>query len=134
MAGCGFDDSLTRRGFISGGDGICADTIVRASVEFQASGDQPAPGGTEALLTTTSRAYAAAANGFGGLKPREDDEEMRDRVVARFDQTAREMAAAAESTASGNAGATADARAAFVDLEAFAGELRRYGFELCGGR
>jgi hypothetical protein len=132
VTGCGFSDQLTRRGFIRAGDSVCARTIVQTSVDLQQPG-QSQNTSAATFLNRVSDAYGAAGRGFAGLAVGPDDKQMRERIVRRFASTARAMTRAARDTAAGDATGLGEGKRAFGALEAFAAELRNYGFVDCGG-
>lgn len=132
-SGCGFDDKLTSRGFVKAGDLLCGEAIGRAFIQAQST-----PGGTSGLdaegIETLASGYAGIADGLRGLDIREEDEAMRDAMVARYTETANRIRAIASDAAAGDPAAPAAAVAAIDDLQPFAAELRDYGFQACGGR
>jgi hypothetical protein len=133
MAGCGFDDKLTSRGFVATGDHLCDVAIGRAFLATQDA--QQAAGGLDAEgINTLATGFAAMADGLRRLELREEDDAMRARMVTRYSETANEIRAIAADAAAGDPGAPAAAVAAMNDLQPFAAELRAYGFRACGGR
>jgi hypothetical protein len=116
-AGCGFDDSLTRRGFIEEGDRICGETIVAAAAQTP---------GTTPTLSALAQGYQGAAQGFGELEPAEGDLALRDRIVEQFTRTGRQLQGL-------SAGGAADPAApVFGQAAAFGRELQGFGFTTCG--
>jgi hypothetical protein len=120
-AGCGFDDKLTSRGFIKAGDGLCNEALGRAFLATQSAGGLDAAG-----IQTLASSYAGMADALNGLELREEDKEMRDSMVNRYNDTATRIRAAG--------GDPTAAVAAIEDLRPFVARLRDYGFRICGGR
>ena len=133
LAGCGFDDTLTRKGFVESGDALCGEAIGRAFLEI---GDAPstAAGLDEEGIRTIAAGYSSIAAGVRELELREEDEAMRTAIANRYSETASQIDAAADDAAAGDPGAPAAAIAAIEELRPFAAELRDYGFRACGGR
>jgi hypothetical protein len=132
LSGCGFDDKLTRKGFVEAGDALCGEAIGRAFFELQGA-PSTAAGLDEDGIRTLASGYSSIADGVNGLELREEDEEMRDAIVTRYTEVADRIDAAADDAAAGDPGASAEAIAAIEDLRPFAAQLRDYGFRACGG-
>jgi hypothetical protein len=128
VAGCGFDDKLTGRGFVKAGDLLCGEAIGRSFIAVQST-----PGGASNLdaegVATIARSYARIADGLRGLELREEDDAMRDEMVRRYSETAEQIGAAA-----GDPAGPVEVVVAIEELRPFAPELRDYGFRVCGGR
>jgi hypothetical protein len=127
LAGCGFSDTLTSRGFIEEGDQICIDTLVKAGISLN---DRATLSGSQ-FLATIGSAYGSAAGRFRRLQIRSDDEAMRDRVVAGYSSFSRRLQAAARSGVPG--GGSVEARRVFADASALQRSMKAYGFTACGG-
>jgi len=122
LGSCGFNDELTRRGFIKSGDQICVDTLVKTGLRFNANTSQPE------LLGAVGNAYGDAAARFRSLKVRSDDDPMRNKVVTRFTSFSNRLDAAAK----GSAGA-GEVESVFSQGAELEGQLKDYGFDVCGG-
>jgi hypothetical protein len=116
-AGCGFDDTLTQRGFIVEGDRVCGETIVAAA--GQTPGQTP-------TLGNLAQGYQGAAQGFQELEPPEEDLELRDRIVEQFRRTGQGL----QRLSTG--GDPAAANRVFRQAAAFGQELQASGFTVCG--
>jgi hypothetical protein len=122
LSSCGFNDELTRRGFLKNGDQICADTLVKTGLGFTSATSQ------SDFLTALGIAYGDAATRFHRLEVRSDDDAMRDKIVTRFGSFSRRLDAAAN-----GADGPIAVRRIFSDGAAFENELHAYGFATCGG-
>jgi hypothetical protein len=129
----GFDDSLTRRGFVIEGDKICTDTVVRTIVELDRARTSGRIVGQVQAIRMHSDAYSRAAARLEGLDLEDQDEAMRDRMVEDFERIASGLMTAAE-TSTGIAEAQTKAITAIAPLQPLGNELRDYGFAVCGGR
>jgi hypothetical protein len=121
LAGCGFNDTLTTRGFIKAGDTICGQTLARTGAGFTPSTSQAD------FLRAIGRSYGAAARRFRALDVRSDDQPIRNKVVAQYTSFSRQLESAA---------GTADlarVRGVFADSTDLQLELKSYGFDTCGG-
>lgn len=130
-AGCGFDDSLTRRGFVAEGDTICGRTVVRTAIELQGDGGASRPD-TGTVLGSLAGAYGRAAEGFRELAVDDDDGSMRDRIASEFESISRSLRSASEATASGDPAGTTEANEVFADAQESQRDFEAYGFKICG--
>lgn len=130
-SGCGFDDSLTRRGFVEEGDEICGQTVVRTAIELQSD---PAAGQpeTETFLKSLARAYETAAEDFRELAIDDSDASMRDRIVSEFESISTGLGRAAAATASGDPSGTTEANQIFADARRTQAQFEDFGFDVCG--
>ena len=126
LGACGFNDTLTSRGFIKEGDQICIDTLVKARVGLHAQANVS----RSEFLSTLASAYGAAAARFRRLDIRSDDDAIRDRIVSGYASFSRRLRTAAEASL---VSATAQAQAVYVDAAALQHSLKSYGFLVCGG-
>lgn len=126
LGACGFNDTLTSRGFIKEGDQICIDTLVKARVGLHSRSNVTGP----EFLATLGSAYGAAAAQFRRLDIRSDDESMRNRVVSGYSSFSRRLRAASDAPLGTGA---SQAQAVFVDAAALQRSLKAYGFQACGG-
>jgi hypothetical protein len=124
--GCGFNDTLTTRGFISSGDQVCVTTFVRAG-RFVTT--HPEISGSE-FLTHIGNAFGQAAPGFRRLPVRSEDEAMRDHVASSYASFARRLRTAARAPTT--ASQAAQAGHVFSAISVLAREMRNYGFQACG--
>jgi hypothetical protein len=123
LGGCGFNDTLTSRGFIKEGDQICIDTLVKARIALHS---RPGVTGSE-FLSTLGSAYGAAAGRFRRLKIRSDDEAMRDRIVSGYSSFSTRFRAASRSSD------LSLALPIFTDVSGLQRGMKDYGFQVCGG-
>lgn len=130
---CGFDDALTRRGFIEEGDGVCGETIVKTTIALE-GGTGAAPGGQRGALGLLADSYSKAAAGIGDLNVADEDVAMRDRIASRFEQAGARLKAVADDGLAGDPQTQTEAGEVLGALAPFLAEVRDYGFELCGGR
>lgn len=133
LVGCGFNDQLTRRGFINSGDLICAETIIKANFESAQAAARGQPRSPTEVVRSLAGGYGAAARRFATLEVSGDDKAMRDRMAAAFRATAQKLDLATRS-AGGEAGV---ARAGITALGAqrpAARAMQAYGFTRCGSR
>lgn len=128
LGSCGFNDTLTSRGFIKEGDQICIDTLVKARVRLHSRANVTGP----EFLATLGAAYGAAAVQFRRLDIRSQDEPMRDRVASGYSSFSQRLRAASRAPLGSGVGAT-EARTVFVDASALQRSMKAYGFQACGG-
>jgi hypothetical protein len=131
--GCGFDDQLTSRGFITAGDSLCEEALGRSALLQQARA-QGQPYSDEDVIRTLSNGYSSIAAGLRKLDLRDGDLEMRDAMVRRYEEAAARIDAAAGTASIGNPAAMEEAIAVIDGLRPFAATVRDYGFRVCGGR
>jgi hypothetical protein len=127
LAGCGFDDTLTRRGFVKAGDQICVETLARAGAELSTL--NTVSGST--FLATIGSAYGQASARFRLLEIRDEDDSMRDRIVREYSSFSRRFSTASRSPAA-DQGGSPEVVALFSDTNALERDLRAYGFDACG--
>ena len=128
LTACGFNDSLTRRGFIKSGDSICGQTVLKTAVALRAQGGVVvAPG---PYLMRLGQAYADAARQVDALNVMEEDAAMRDRMVRGFDSTAAGLKRMAGHAASGG-DIRAEATQVFTQAGMLLRPIRAYGFSEC---
>jgi hypothetical protein len=131
LPGCGFNDQLTRRGFIHSGDTICGTTILRSIFAANAAVAQGRPVTQTGRVHSLARAYATAAVRIRKLPVSADDEAMRGRMARAFTAEASRLEAAThESPGAGVTGAVLRAYAAYAPA---ARSMQAYGFNVCGG-
>lgn len=123
--GCGFDDTLTRRGFIQEGDAVCGTTFVEATIALQSDTSIPQARGVQSLAA----AYADASRRLSGLAVDDEDAAMRDRMEQGFRELAGDLEAASEGPDVQGAAVEAFARTRPLVVD-----IRDYGFVVCGGR
>ena len=129
--GCGFDDALTRRGFVKEGDAICGQTVVSAAIELQ-SDPSSSPATSNQFLGTIGQAYGSAAARFRELEVHEEDMVMKDHIVSEFTSISNGLSGAAASAASGDPSAATEANQVFVEARRTQQEIADYGFDICG--
>jgi hypothetical protein len=134
VAACGFDDQLTRRGFIQQGDSLCGEAIGRTFQVLQTTSGSADPAAEETAIRSLGTGYATIAGGLRKLDVADEDSMMRGQMVERFSQAAAELDSLAGEAAAGDPAARENAIGVIDELRPFAGELRDYGFNVCGGR
>jgi hypothetical protein len=134
VTACGFDDQLTRRGFIQQGDSLCGEAIGRTAQVLQTTAGSADPVAEETAIRSLGDGYASIAGGLRKLDLADDDEAIRRRMVELYEGAAAELDSVAGEAAAGDPAARENALAVIDELRPFAGELRDYGFNVCGGR
>jgi hypothetical protein len=130
LVGCGFNDELTRRGFINAGDLICAETIIKAYVDSRQAAARGKPLSRAEVIRAEAQGFDAAARRLRTLKVTGDDMGMRDRMAKAFKATAERLDHAAASTG-GDSAATRAAIRAIAEMGATTSAIRAYGFAKC---
>jgi hypothetical protein len=133
LPGCGFNDQLTRRGFIRSGDLICAQTFIRTQVASREAAEQGHRPPATQVIGSLATGYGQAASRLRNLDVSGDDAAMRDRMVGEFNRLSQELGAAARSPG-GDAGAALASVQAFTRAGPAIHSIQAYGFDLCGGR
>jgi hypothetical protein len=131
-SGCGFNDQLTRRGFISSGDFICSQTIIKAYVDSQQAASRGRPLPRMEVIRSQADGYGAAARRIRALSVSSHDTAMRDLMATAFGATAGKLELA--SRAGGDAQATRAAISAVAELAPTFRAIRAYGFEKCAAQ
>lgn len=129
---CGFDDTLTRRGFIKAGDSLCSEAIGQTD-ELRRAGQGTDPASREATIDALGGGYSSVATGLRNLDLADSDTAMRDEMVARYRQAGAQIEALAGDAAAGDAEALGELTGLRNELLQFARTLRAYGFAVCGG-
>jgi hypothetical protein len=131
---CGFDDQLTRRGFIQQGDALCEEAIGRTFQVLQGTRASADPAAEETAIRSLGSGYATIASGLRELDLDDEDSMMRGRMVERYSQGAAQLDSVADDAAAGDPAARERAIDVIDRLQPFAQEVRDYGFNVCGGR
>jgi len=129
IAGCGFDDSLTARGFVTEGDRICGETIVAAAFDLESAGGLAAD--PEGGLDRLGVAYQDAGRRIAALDTHEDDDEFRQVMASELGEAGARLRGA--STA-GADDIEIEAANAFKQTGTFLDDLQQRGFRICGAR
>jgi type II secretory pathway component GspD/PulD (secretin) len=134
VAGCGFSDDLTRRGFIRDGDSLCSAAIGRSFQQLRGSGAASDTASEVRSIHALAAGYASIAAGLRKLKLTDRDDPMRNAMVRRYQAAASQIDASAADAAAGDPSAQERALAVVNRLLPFAAQVRAYGFKVCGGR
>ncbi len=131
LPGCGFNDQLTRRGFIQTGDVICGQTILRSIFAANHAAETGRRLTQAGRVRSLAQAYAAAAGRVRRLPVDDRDEAMRNRMAGAFAAESSRLAAASRQSA--GAGVTRAVLRAYAAFAADARAMQAYGFNICGG-
>jgi hypothetical protein len=134
VAGCGFNDDLTRRGFVREGDSLCDAAIGRSFQQLQPAGQPGDPASEARSIRALAAGYQSIATGLRKLKLAQRDAAMRTAMVGHYQAAAKQIDVAAASAAEGDPGARERALAVIRGLLPFAERVRAFGFQVCGGR
>jgi hypothetical protein len=134
IAGCAFNDDLTRRGFIREGDLLCSAAIGRSFQQLRGTRQASDPASEARGIHALAAGYESIAAGLRKLKLAQRDAGMRGAMVSHYQAAAMQINSAAAGAANGDPGARERALAVITGLLPFAQRVRTFGFEVCGGR
>jgi hypothetical protein len=134
IAGCAFNDDLNRRGFIREGDLLCSAAIGRSFQQLRETRQASDPASEARAIHALAAGYQSIAVGLRKLKLAQRDAAMRGAMVSHYQAAATQINSAAVSAANGGPGARDRALAVITGLLPFAGRVRAFGFQVCGGR